>query len=332
MNTQQKTNPQPRRRQRKMAKATSTASTRDMVHIKGNRFLMGSNDHYPEEAPVHHVTVDSFWIDKYTVTNQEFRRFVKATGYKTVAERPLNPDDYPGVAPENLVPGSLVFQQPKQRVDLRDYRNWWAYVPGASWRNPEGSRSSIKNRMQHPVVHIAFEDAAAYANWVGKSLPTEAQWEYAARGGLEGKVYTWGDEDFPNGKAMANTWQGEFPVENLTIDGYERLAPIGSFPPNGYGLFDMAGNVWEWTSDWFQATHPAPPESPCCAPTNPRGGMLEDSYDPNMPHIRIPRKVIKGGSFLCAPNYCLRYRPAARHAEMIDSATSHIGFRCVLNE
>ncbi|MEM7032165.1 MAG: formylglycine-generating enzyme family protein [Chloroflexota bacterium] len=300
-----------------------------MVWIEGNTFDMGSEDFYPEEGPVHSVTVEGFWIDKYAVTNAQFQRFVKATGYVTFAERPINPADYPGVAPEMLIPGSLVFQQPRGPVDLNDYRNWWAYIPGANWKHPEGPNSSLKGRRNHPVTQVAYEDATAYAKWAGKSLPTEAQWEYAARGGLAQAIYTWGNDPMVNGKAMANSWQGEFPWENLKEDGYERTAPVGSFPPNGFGLHDMCGNVWEWTDDWFQAKHPEPTQSPCCAPVNPRGGTPEESYDPAMPHIRIPRKVIKGGSYLCAPNYCLRYRPAARHAEMIDSSTTHIGFRCV---
>jgi len=303
----------------------------NMCWIPGGTFLMGSNQHYPEEGPTHHVTVDGFWMDLYTVTNADFQRFVEATDYVTVAERPLNPQDYPGALPELLVPGSAVFQKPPHRVDLRNPGNWWAYIPGANWQNPEGPKSSLKGRMKHPVVHIAYEDAEAYAAWAGKSLPTEAQWEFAARGGLEGAVYAWGNDFAPDGTLMANTWQGEFPWQNLLSDGYERTAPVGSFPPNGYGLYEMSGNVWEWTTDWYADRHPGEAHKACCIPVNPRGAALEQSFDPAQPEVRIPRKVLKGGSFLCAPNYCLRYRPAARIPETIDTSTCHIGFRCVIN-
>lgn len=304
----------------------------DMVWIPGGTFLMGSDHHYPEEAPTHHVTVDGFWMDRYAVTNAQFQRFVEETGYVTVAERPLDPRDYPGAPPELLVPGSVVFRKPAQRVDIRDYHNWWAYVPGANWRHPQGPDSSIEGREKHPVVHVAYGDAEAYAAWAGKTLPTEAQWERAARGNLEGAVYTWGDEFAPDGKLMANTWQGEFPWQNLRPDGKFGTLPVGSFPPNDYGLYDMAGNVWEWTMDWYQPRHPAEAHKACCIPVNPRGASKEQSFDPAQPQIRIPRKVLKGGSHLCAPNYCLRYRPAARSPEAIDTSTSHIGFRCVVNE
>jgi sulfatase modifying factor 1 len=306
------------------------APYKNMVWIPGGTFLMGSNDHYPEEAPAHLVAVDGFWMDQYEVTNAEFRRFVKATGYVTVAERQPTPENYPGVPPEALVPGSLVFQKPPYRVDLRDYRNWWSYLPGADWRHPEGPGSTLDGRDRHPVVHVAYEDAEAYAQWAGKEIPTEAEWEFAARGGLEGAVYTWGNEFAPRGRQMANTWQGEFPWQNLVADGYERTAPVGSFPPNDYGLYDMAGNVWEWTCDWYTPRHPECADKPCCAPVNPRVADAEPSYDPALPHVRIPRKVIKGGSFLCAPNYCLRYRPSARSPETIDSSTCHLGFRCIV--
>lgn len=299
----------------------------DMVWIPGGTFLMGSDRHYPEEGPVHPVTVGGFWMDRYTVTNRRFQEFVEATGYITVAERPLDPQAYPGADPELLVPGSLVFQKPMSQVELSAYQNWWAYMPGASWRHPEGPESSLQGREEHPVVHIAYEDAQAYLVWAGKAMPSEAQWEWAARGGLEEKVYTWGNEFAPDGQIMANTWQGEFPWQNLLLDGYERTAPIGSFPANGYGLYDMAGNVWEWTDDWYQDRHPDRAAKPCCIPLNPRGAPEEKSYDPMQPSIHIPRKVLKGGSYLCAPNYCLRYRPAARIPEMIDSAACHIGFR-----
>jgi formylglycine-generating enzyme required for sulfatase activity len=300
-----------------------------MVWIAGGTFRMGSDDFYPEEAPAHPVTVSGFWIDARAVTNDEFRRFVDATGYVTVAERPLDPRRYPGVAPELLVPGSLVFCQPKRRVDLRDCSAWWAYVPGASWRRPEGPASALEGRADHPVVHVAYEDAIAYATWVGKSLPTEAEWELAARGGLDGAVFTWGNELAPAGGLMANIWQGEFPWQNLRADGRTGTLPVGSFPPNGYGLYDMAGNVWEWTSDWYLPGHAAAAAGSCCARVDPRGAAMDQSFDPEHPLIRIPRKVLKGGSHLCARNYCFRFRPAARSPQMIDSSTSHIGFRCV---
>jgi formylglycine-generating enzyme required for sulfatase activity/uncharacterized membrane protein YkvA (DUF1232 family) len=302
-----------------------------MSWIPRGTFLMGSEDFYPEEGPVHEVTVDGFWIDQHPVTNEEFARFVQATGFVTVAERALNPADFPGAPPENLVPGALVFQKTQGPVDLTSYFNWWAWVPGASWRHPQGPQSSLGGIELYPVVHIAYEDAEAYASWAGKELPTEAEWERAARGGVEGKKFTWGDEHFPNGKAMANSWQGEFPWQNLLVDGFEGTSPVGSFPPNGYGLFDMAGNVWEWTSDWYVHSHKDEAAPSCCGPAhNPRISSQEKSYDPRQPKVRIPRKVVKGGSHLCAPNYCLRYRPAARQPQMIDTGMSHIGFRCVV--
>jgi formylglycine-generating enzyme len=302
-----------------------------MTWIPGGTFLMGSDHHYPEEAPAREVSVDGFWMDMYSVTNEQFQRFVAATGYVTIAERPLNPQDYPGALPELLVAGSIVFQQPPQRVDLSNPNNWWAYVPGADWRHPQGPESSLQGQEKHPVVHVAYADAEAYAAWLGKTLPTEAQWERAARGGLEGAIYTWGNEFTLRGKLMANTWQGEFPWQNLRADGRAGSVPVGAFPANGYKLYDMAGNVWEWTSDWYRFLHPHKAPEACCIPHNPRGGTQEQSYDPAQPAIRIPRKVLKGGSFLCAPNYCMRYRPAARIPEMIDTSTNHIGFRCVLN-
>jgi formylglycine-generating enzyme required for sulfatase activity len=300
-----------------------------MIWIAGGTFRMGSDQHYPEEAPVHRATVDGFWIDPTPVTNREFRRFVKATGHVTVAEREPDPKDYPGALPEMLKAGSLVFTPPDYPVDLRDWSQWWAFTFGATWCRPYGSKSSIKDLDDHPVVHVAHADAEAYAAWAGKSLPTEAEWEFAARGGLDGGEFAWGDEFTPNGRQMANTWQGAFPFQNKREDGYERTSPVTAFPPNGYGLHDMIGNVWEWTSDWYTPKHPADAPKACCIPENPRGGREADSYDPRQPQITIPRKVLKGGSHLCAPNYCRRYRPAARHAHPIDTSTSHIGFRCV---
>ena len=286
----------------------------DMAWVPGGTFRMGSEDFYPEEAPVREVSVEGFWLDEHLVTAAEYRRFVRETGYITVAERPLDPADYPDAEAELLVPGSLVFQKAAGPVPLNDVRTWWAYTPGAYWKKPGGPGTTINGRDRHPVVQVAHEDAEAYASWVGKELPSEAEWEYAARGGLDGADFTWGGEEFPDGKVMANTWQGEFPWQNLKAGGFEGTSPVGSFPPNAYGLFDMAGNVWEWTSDWFSGSAAS---APCCASAP-------------MPGESFPRKVIKGGSHLCAPNYCLRYRPAARQGEMIDTATGHIGFRCIV--
>jgi sulfatase modifying factor 1 len=307
------------------------SATLDMVRIAGGGFRMGSADFYPEERPVHDVTVDSFWIDRFAVTNEAFTRFIAETGYVTVAERTPASEDFPGAPPENLVPGSMVFQKRTGPVDLRNYANWWAWVPGADWRHPKGPASSLESLGQHPVVHVAYEDAEAYATWAGKALPTEAEWEFASRAGLDGATFTWGEEEFPDGKAMVNSWQGEFPWQNLLTDGHEGTSPVGSFPPNGYGLYDMAGNVWEWTSDWYEPRGAAPTVKSCCmGSVNPRVISPEKSYDPRQPQFRIPRKVVKGGSHLCAPNYCLRYRPAARQPQMIDTGMAHIGFRCVL--
>jgi formylglycine-generating enzyme required for sulfatase activity len=291
---------------------------------------MGSDRHYPEEAPVHRVTVSPFRIDRTPVTNRQFREFVQATGYVTVAELAPDPRDYPGALPSMLRAGSLVFDPPKHHVDLRDWSQWWTFRFGANWRRPYGPRSSLAGLNDHPVVHVAYSDALAYARWAGKELPTEAESEYAARGGLDGAEFAWGEEFTPGGKQMANTWQGDFPHENLATDGYKRTSPVGMFPANGYGLFDMIGNVWEWTTDWFSARHPADAPKACCIPDNPRGGPEAGSRDQCDPSVRIPRKVVKGGSFLCAPNYCRRYRPAARHAQPVDTGMSHVGFRCVV--
>ena len=312
------------------ANVSAPPAVAGMSRIPGGAFTMGSNDHYPEEAPAHRVRVDPFWIDRYAVTNREFARFVEATGYVTLAERPANPADYPGAKPELLAPSSVMFRKAKERIDLTDHYNWWIYVAGADWRHPRGPGSTIKGLWKHPVVHVAFEDAEAYASWAGKALPTEAEWEFAARGGLEGAEFTWGDEFTPGNRHMANTWQGEFPWQNLLQDGYEGTAPVGAFPPNGYGLYDMAGNVWEWTTDWYQ-DHGRIAKS-CCTLENPRGGDPDASRDPRLPDVRIPRKVMKGGSHLCAPNYCRRYRPAARMPQGIDTSTCHLGFRCIVRD
>ena len=314
-------------------KKPKTFGTENMVFVKGGNFMMGSDKFYPEEKPVHKVTVGSFWIDKYLVTNQEYSEFVSTTNYITVAERPLNPADFPTVRQEDLVPGSMVFEKSNEAVNLKDYTNWWRWTKGANWKHPNGPLTTIEGLDNHPVVHIAFEDAEAYAKWKGKELPSEAEWEFAARGGLEGTDFTWGNEDTQLTKPMANTWQGEFPYQNLLIDEYESSSPVGSFEPNGYGLFDMAGNVWEWTSDWYvpHLDESADKAITCCtASVNPRVTLPDYSFDPRQPQFKIPRKVVKGGSHICAPNYCLRYRPAARQPQMIDTGMTHIGFRCII--
>jgi formylglycine-generating enzyme required for sulfatase activity len=300
-----------------------------MVWIPGGVFRMGSDTHYAEERPVRAVRVDGFWMDRHTVTNAAFAAFVAATGHVTVAERRLDLAAYPGADPALAVPGALVFRMTEGPVDKTDVRNWWHYVPGAYWNAPEGPGSDLAGRADHPVVHVAFEDAQAYADWSGGALPTEAEWEFAARGGLDAAEFVWGDVFTPGGVHQANTWQGPFPWRNFEQDGWAGTAPVGSYAPNGYGLFDMAGNVWEWTTDWYAAGHAADIPNTCCVPDNPRGASVDASYDPVQKHTRIARKVVKGGSFLCAPSYCRRYRPAARQPQMVDSAMSHIGFRCV---
>lgn len=311
---------------------TLEVNLNNMILIPGGKFQMGSDKFYPEEKPVRTVAVDGFYMDKFAVTNEDYKKFVDDTGYVTVAERPLKAEDYPGADPELLVPGALVFQKSDGPVDLGSYFNWWAWVPGTSWKHPKGPDSSLEGIENHPVVHIAFEDAEAYATWAGKELPSEAEWEFAARGGLEGMNFTWGNEDTQLTKPMANTWQGEFPYENLLIDKYEGTAPVGSFEPNGYGLYDMAGNTWEWTSDWYvkNVDESANKVKSCCTTNvNPRVVSPDKSFDECQPDIKIPRRVIKGGSHLCAPNYCLRYRPAARQPQMIDTGMNHLGFRCI---
>jgi len=348
---------------------------RDMLWIPGGSFLMGSNAHYPEEAPVHRVRVEGFWMDRTPVTNAQFLKFVKATGQLTLAERPADPLLYPDALPERLAPASIVFVPPAAPMGLGDPYQWWRYVAGASWRHPEGPGSSIKGREHHPVVHIAHEDALAYATWAGKALPSEAEWERAAWGGLEGVTYAWGSELHPDGQPRANTWQGPFPHHNTCLDGWERTSPVGCFPANGFGLLDMIGNVWEWTDDWWREPRRLRPgegqdagtdldtergvgegaggckqsnagqwgregtaehgEAGCCEANRESAAAAEQerrrrSIDPASQHGGIPRKVVKGGSFLCAPNYCQRYRPAARLAQGIDTSTCHMGFRCVV--
>ncbi|WP_119084223.1 formylglycine-generating enzyme family protein [Altererythrobacter sp. B11] len=302
-----------------------------MVRIEGGTFAMGSDDFYPEEQPVRRIKVDSFWIDAEPVTNRRFARFVEETGHITLAEIAPDPKDYPGMLPEMAQPGSLVFTSSEGPVDLANPANWWRFVFGADWRHPLGPDSDIEGLEDHPVVHVAHADCKAYAAWAGKDLPTEAEWEYAARGGLAGTAYAWGDQLAPEGKMLANYWQGPFPHGNDLSDGWERTSPVGTYPANGYGLFDMIGNTWEWTADWWSLHQPITKEraGACCTISNPRGGVLRHSFDPAQPGVRIGRKVLKGGSHLCAESYCRRYRPAARHPEMIDTSTSHIGFRCV---
>ncbi|OWT56948.1 gliding motility-associated lipoprotein GldK [Candidimonas nitroreducens] len=300
-----------------------------MQWIAPGSFMMGSEHHHPEEAPVRRVQVDGFWMDHSPVTNLQFAEFVRATGYVTLAEQGMDPRQYPGIDSKLLVPGSLTFRPPRDPVSLENPYTWWRFTPGACWRDPDGEGTSIEGLKAHPVVHVAYEDALAYADWAGKDLPTEAEWEFAARGGLEAAVYVWGNDFMVDGRYMANTWQGEFPSQNLALDGYERTSPVGSYPPNGYGLVDMAGNVWEWTRDWY-VEQPRSESKRCCTSVNPRGPSRPDSYDPSQPLIQIPRKVLKGGSFLCAPSYCDRYRPSARQPQMIDTGACHIGFRCIV--
>jgi formylglycine-generating enzyme required for sulfatase activity len=301
------------------------ASDPARVWIPSGEFVMGSDRHYPEEAPARKIHVEGFWIDRHQVTNAQYAAFAETTEYVTVAERPLDPADFPGAPPENLVPGSMVFTRTPGPVDLHHLSQWWTWTPGASWRHPAGPHSDLTGREDHPVVHVACEDAEAYATWAGLVLPTEAEWECAARGRLDAATYTWGDEPEQSHERLANYWHGDFPWR--ADRGYGTTAAVGSFPPNGYGLADMAGNVWEWTTDWYQELR-WEDAAPCCVRRNPRGGTLENSLDPGQPQFRMPRRVVKGGSFLCADSYCMRYRPAARRPQMIDTGMSHIGFRC----
>ncbi|MFF0344686.1 formylglycine-generating enzyme family protein [Kribbella sp. NPDC004875] len=305
-----------------MAAATKP-TTQAWVAVPGGTFTLGSEQHYPEERPVRRVDVAPFWIAAYAVTNRQYADFVADTRYVTVAERPLNPADFPGAPKENLKPGSLVFTRTPGPVDLRHLSQWWTWTPGACWRHPEGPGSGIADRSDHPVVHIAYDDALAYCDWAGAELPTEAQWEAAARGGLDGATYVWGNVPERPGQRLANFWHGDFPWRS--DPGYGHTARVGSFPANGYGLFDMAGNVWEWTRDWYESEPQNGPS--CCSPDGPMG-----SPDAAQPQFRIPRRVLKGGSFLCADSYCRRYRPAARRPQMVDTGMSHIGFRCVRTE
>jgi formylglycine-generating enzyme required for sulfatase activity len=292
-----------------------------MVFIPGGSFVMGSDQERPEERFSHTVKVDGFLIDQHEVTNAQFAKFVDATGYKTLAERGVDPKTHPNMSGDLLSPGSMLFIQPTHLDRGGNLTQWWQYVKGANWLAPEGPGSSIKGKENHPVVHVAYDDALAYAHWLGRELPTEAQWEYAARGGRnEGE--DWSQASDKDGKPIANTWQGIFPVYNTEEDGYAGIAPVGCFPPNGYELYDMIGNVWEWTSDWYVPSHPREEA------INPSG--------PSLLQVRVaagqsPSKVIKGGSYLCASNYCSRYRATARQPEEVDLSAGHIGFRTVLN-
>jgi len=293
---------------------------------------MGSDDGYAEESPAHRVTVGDYWIDQVPVTNEEFAAFVKATGYVTLAETAPDPRAYPGMLAEMAKPGSAVFVRPRGPTAPGTAPQWWQFVFGADWRHPVGPDSSIRDLMDHPVVQVSYADARAYARWRHKSLPSEAEWEFAARGGLEGCRYAWGDELMPQGRIMANYWQGEFPWHNTLADGYERTSPVRSYPANGFDLYDMIGNVWEWTADWYFASHSLARDPPCCGGSATASVTEHESYDPETPQVRVGRKVLKGGSHLCAANFCKRYRPAARYPQPIDSPSSHIGFRCVVRD
>jgi formylglycine-generating enzyme required for sulfatase activity len=304
------------------------AAPQDMVWVPGGTFWMGCDDcEMPDTQPVHLVAVDGYWMDRTPVTNYQFAQFVKSTGYLTIAERKPDPKDYPGVDPAKLVAGSAVFSPPASDVALDDITQWWKYVPGASWKTPEGPGTSIQGREEHPVVHIAWEDAVAYAKWAGKRLPTEAEFEFAARGGLDSSPYAWGDDLKPGGKWSANIWQGRFPSNNLVEDGYERTSPVTAFPANGFGLYDVGGNVWQWCADWYRPDYFATLAANGVA-RNPQGPP--DSYDPQEPGAK--KRVQKGGSFLCSDRYCSRYLVGSRGKGAVDSGGSNTGFRCVQSQ
>jgi formylglycine-generating enzyme required for sulfatase activity len=305
-------------------KADSDHSPAGMVWIPGGRFWMGT-DHMEDAQPVHEVEVKGFWMDRTDVTNEEFARFAEATGYVTIAERPLNQKEFPNLAPDELAPGSVVFTPPSFPVSLDQPLAWWKFVRGANWRHPDGPNSDLRGKENYPVVHIAWPDAIAYANWAGKRLPTEAEWEFAARGRLDRQKYVWGNELKPGGKWRANTFQGHFPDNNTSEDGYSGIAPVASFDPNGYGLYDMSGNVWQWVSDWYRPDYYSQLSqrgSPIANPQGPR-----DSFDPQ--EVGVQKRVQKGGSFLCTDQYCERYMPGARGKGDPETGTNHLGFRCV---
>ncbi len=305
-----------------LAVSSAVAAPKGMVWVSGGTFAMGSKTGADDCRPVHDVTVDGFWMDETEVTNRQFQEFVEATGYVTVAERKPDPKDFPGAPPEMLVPGAIVFAPPDHSVPLNNAMQWWRWQPGANWRHPGGPGSSIKDRMDYPVVQVAWDDAVAYAKWAGKRLPTEAEWEFAARGGLKEKTYAWGDEKHPQGKWLANVWSGEFPAKNTKEDGYVLSAPVKTFPANGFGLYDMSGNVWEWVSDWYRPD--TYKKSPAKNPTGP-----QDSYDPE--EEGVAKKVTRGGSFLCSDEYCIGYQPGIRSKTSPDTGLQHTGFRCVRN-
>jgi formylglycine-generating enzyme required for sulfatase activity len=306
-----------------------------MAWIPGGEFSMGAQESpgmnevgmeaTHDSRPIHRVYVTGFWMDKTDVTNVEFERFVKATGYLTVAERTPRAEDFPGAPPENLVPGAVVFSPPAHPVSLDDYYQWWSYVPHANWQHPEGPKSSIKGRENYPVVDVAYEDAQAYAKWAGKRLPTEAEWEFAARGGLSGKLYIWGDQFRPNGRWMANTFQGKFPVKDTGADGHVGIAAVARYPPNGYGLYDMSGNVWQWTSDWYRFDYYGMLVEQGAVARNPQGPS--DSFDPSEPGVA--KRSMRGGSFLCTDQYCSRYMVGTRGKGDPGTGTNHLAFRCV---
>ncbi|SFS13373.1 Formylglycine-generating enzyme, required for sulfatase activity, contains SUMF1/FGE domain [Microbacterium sp. cf046] len=292
-----------------------------MIAIPAGTLLIGSAEFYADEGPVHERYVAAFELDAHPVTNEEFAQFVASTGYVTVAERELDPADFEGADPADLVPGSMVFTPTTGPVDLRDWRQWWRWVPGARWSEPTGPGSSFDDRMRHPVVHVSFEDATSYATWAGKRLPTESEWEWAARGGLVGARFAWGDDERPGGRLMVNRWQGSFPYRNAGADGWAGTSPVGTFAPNGYGLFDMTGNTWEWTTDFYTPRHVVAGVVPA-VDAGARTSLLGTTPAGDT------RRVLKGGSHLCSPDYCLRYRPAARSPQSEDTAMTHIGFRC----
>jgi len=310
-----------------------------MVWIPGGEFSMGTNDPtkmvcdgaghdpMPDARPVHRVAVDGFWMDATAVTNEQFERFVQATGYVTEAERKPKPEDFPSAPPEALVAGSIVFTPTTDAVPLENFLAWWHYEPGANWRHPEGPKTDLQGREKYPAIHISFDDAEAYAKWAGKRLPTEAEWEFAARGGLAGKPFVWGDDLKPGGKWMANIYQGRFPVKDTGLDGFAGLAPVAQFPANGYGLYDMAGNVWQWCADWYRPDYYQTLAASRDIPRNPQGPP--DSFDPSEPGV--PKRVQRGGSFLCSDQYCSRYMVGSRGKGEPTSSANHIGFRCVLS-